>query len=93
LRLIDHGLCFHEEEKLRSVIWDFAGQTIPADLLKGLGELHAALNETDGLRQRLSAHLSEAELLALQERGRKLLGGQTFPLPPEDRRAFPYPPI
>ena len=93
LRLIDHGLCFHEEEKLRSVIWDFAGQTIPADLLKDLGQFQAALNETDEWRQRLALHLSEAELLALQERCRRLLEGRMFPLPPADRRAFPYPPI
>ncbi len=31
--LIDHGLCFHEEDKLRTVIWDYAGQSIPDELL------------------------------------------------------------
>ena len=37
--LIDHGLCFHEEDKLRTVIWDYAGQPIPDDLLKALAHL------------------------------------------------------
>jgi hypothetical protein len=34
--LIDHGLCFHEEDKLRTVIWDFAGQPMPPELLADL---------------------------------------------------------
>jgi uncharacterized repeat protein (TIGR03843 family) len=38
---IDHGICFHAEPKLRTVIWDFAGQPIPADLLADLRRLRA----------------------------------------------------
>ncbi|MBK7450828.1 MAG: hypothetical protein IPJ47_15995 [Anaerolineales bacterium] len=33
---IDHGICFHEEPKLRTVVWDFAGQAIPDELLAPL---------------------------------------------------------
>ncbi|MBI3762883.1 MAG: SCO1664 family protein, partial [Chloroflexi bacterium] len=36
LWLIDHGICFHSEPKLRTVIWDFAGEPIPDDLLADL---------------------------------------------------------
>jgi hypothetical protein len=37
--LIDHGICFHIEDKLRTVIWDFAGEAIPEDLKKALARL------------------------------------------------------
>ncbi|RJP51957.1 MAG: SCO1664 family protein, partial [Anaerolineaceae bacterium] len=38
---IDHGLCFHEEDKLRTVIWDFAAEPIPDSLLSPLSRLSA----------------------------------------------------
>ena len=38
LYAIDHGVCFHEEDKLRTVIWDFAGQEIPDELLAPLSQ-------------------------------------------------------
>jgi uncharacterized repeat protein (TIGR03843 family) len=34
--LIDHGICFHVEDKLRTVIWDFAGEPIPGELKANL---------------------------------------------------------
>ena len=37
LWLIDHGLCFHEEDKLRTVIWDYAGQSISDDFCEAIG--------------------------------------------------------
>ena len=40
LWLIDHGICFHAEDKLRTVIWDFAGEPIPENLLADLRRLH-----------------------------------------------------
>ena len=43
LYLIDHGLCFHAEDKLRTVVWDFAGEPIPEDLLAALSALRADL--------------------------------------------------
>ena len=36
---IDHGLCFHEEDKLRTVLWDFAGEAIAGDLLACLASV------------------------------------------------------
>ena len=39
---IDHGLCFHEEDKLRTVIWDAAGHAIPANLLASLAQVPVA---------------------------------------------------
>jgi hypothetical protein len=86
LWLIDHGLCFHEEDKLRTVIWDFAGQAIPADLL-------SHLSYTGSWRGVLEPYLSRREIAAVLARAKALLASRVFPHAPESRRAFPYPPI
>ena len=87
--LIDHGLCFHEEDKLRTVIWDYAGQSIPGNLLKALA--HLPSNQI--LLTDLQPYLNPNEIAALIARAKTLISSGIFPLPPEDRRAFPYPPI
>jgi uncharacterized repeat protein (TIGR03843 family) len=86
LYAIDHGVCFHEENKLRTVIWDFAGQAIP-------GELLPPLFQTDSWSAIFESYLSPEEIAALQCRAEKLLASKVFPRAPRDRRAFPYPPI
>jgi uncharacterized repeat protein (TIGR03843 family) len=89
LWLIDHGLCFHEDDKLRTVIWDYAGELIPEDLLEILTRLPA----DQKLQADLQAHLSPREISALIKRAKALVSSGVYPLPPEHRRAFPYPPI
>lgn len=91
LYAIDHGLCFHADEKLRTVIWDFAGEEIPAELLDGMETLLTAL--TESLASVLSAYLLPEELRMLEARTRALLHEKTFPQPPMSRRAYPYPPV
>jgi uncharacterized repeat protein (TIGR03843 family) len=91
--LIDHGLCFHEEEKLRTVIWDFSGEPIPLDLLDGLRRFKTLINEKGELFNKLAGFLSVQELTALELRCERLLADGFFPTPPNDRRAFPYPPV
>jgi hypothetical protein len=86
LYVIDHGICFHEENKLRTVIWDFAGQPIPDELL-------APLSQTDSWSALLESYLSPREITALQRRAERLCNTRVFPRTPRDRRAFPYPPI
>ena len=93
LFLIDHGLCFHAVDKLRTVVWDFAGQPIPAELLSALSGLSTRLSEPGDLAAELGAYLDAEEITALQSRARALLREGWFPFPPADRRAFPYPPI
>jgi uncharacterized repeat protein (TIGR03843 family) len=83
---IDHGICFHEQDKLRTVIWDFAGQPIPAELL-------SLLARTSELPPLLKPYLSPGEISALLARAEYLTSLKAFPLPPKDRRAFPYPPV
>jgi uncharacterized repeat protein (TIGR03843 family) len=93
LWLIDHGLCFNVEEKLRTVIWDFAGQEIPADLLNDLGALQEKLVPPSAFLEELQAHLDHEEINALARRAAHLTKLNTFPFPPNDRRAYPYPPV
>lgn len=86
LYAIDHGICFHEEDKLRTVLWDFGGQKIPDDL-------KARLTLPPSLLTGLEPHLSPGELAALQTRAERILNRGTFPRQPRDRRAIPWPPL
>ncbi len=87
-QLIDQGLCFHAEAKLRTVIWDFRGEAIPADLLDDLRRLAANF---DGLRAELAELLSPDEIDALKARLDDWIAIGHFPMPPENMRAVPYP--
>lgn len=87
LYAIDHGVCFHSQDKLRTVIWDFAEEPLPAELLPGLQTL--GQNRPDFLAE----WLTPEELSALTARAQRLLAENRFPPPPADRRAFPYPPL
>lgn len=86
LYAIDHGVCFHEENKLRTVIWDFAGQPVPEELL-------APLADTGRWSALFANYLSLTEVTAMQNRAQKIFGAKIFPQAPSDRRAFPYPPL
>jgi hypothetical protein len=88
LWLIDHGVCFHIEPKLRTVIWDFAGQTIPGELLDDLASLRKQLQPNGAARQLLLALLSDSEIDALDLRARRLIETGSMPTPGPDR---PYP--
>lgn len=89
LWLIDHGICFHHHEKLRTVIWDFAGQPIPAPLLADVDAFLTRMDDPD-LADRLASLLSPREVVTLRERGQRLLSDGTFPLP-GDERPYPWP--
>jgi uncharacterized repeat protein (TIGR03843 family) len=80
---IDHGLCFHVQPKLRTVIWDFAGEPLDDPDLAGI----ARLAEGD-LAERLNGLLHTEEYRALQKRARRLLEVRKLPEPRTDR---PYP--
>jgi uncharacterized repeat protein (TIGR03843 family) len=97
LWLIDHGICFHDEEKLRTVIWEFAGQPIPADLHSDLATFHQWLAAPDGdetsLAGALAPYLTQPEITALERRAARLLRMRRFPRPSSRRRAYPWPPV
>jgi len=91
LWLIDHGLSFHQEDKLRTVIWDHAGERIPDRLLTDLENILPDLVPEGALQRALQPHLLPQEIEALRSRARNLLSSGVFPHPPEDRRAYPWP--
>ncbi|HET9671994.1 MAG TPA: SCO1664 family protein, partial [Actinomycetota bacterium] len=92
IHAIDHGLCFSTEPKLRTVLWDFAGEPIPEALRPDLTRLADGVR-SGPLRGELSALLDDAELEALAGRAAATAELATFPTPHPDRRAFPWPPI
>jgi uncharacterized repeat protein (TIGR03843 family) len=80
---IDHGLCFHVQHKLRTVIWDFAGEPVDEDDLEAVERLVAG-----GLPERLTGLLHAEECRALLKRARHLLDERCLP---EPRTDHPYP--
>jgi uncharacterized repeat protein (TIGR03843 family) len=80
---IDHGLCFHEQPKLRTVIWDFADEPLDDELMDDVARLGAC-----GLPRALANLLRDEEADALAERVRGLLRTRRLPEPRSDR---PYP--
>lgn len=91
--LIDQGLCFHVDDKLRTVVWDFGGEPIPPGLAADLERLDEDLARGSALREALEQHLRGGEVSALAARARKLLEAGCFPLPPSSRRSYPWPPV
>lgn len=91
---IDHGICFHVEYKLRTVIWEFSCETIEDVYLSDLAMLREELIDTDSnLHQTLTEFLSQAELAAMRKRVEHLLRTHIYPAPLSHRRNFPWPPI
>ncbi|CAB5004687.1 unannotated protein [freshwater metagenome] len=85
----DHGVTFHADDKLRTVLWQWADiafdskelhllNTFVQDLSNDLGEL-------------LQKHLTAAEIAALTARTQKLIANGRFPLPSKDWPAVPWP--
>jgi hypothetical protein len=88
--LIDHGVCFHRDYKLRTVIWDFIDMPIPDDLLNDLQTFIDALSAGSEASAVLNSLLSEQEIQAMLKRGRELLDQRTFP-EPGPGRPYPWP--
>jgi len=86
---IDHGLTFHAEPKLRTVLWGFAGEAIPQPLVDALSRLKSQL--AAGLSARVSGLLSEDEAVGLSDRLEELIRVPVHPHPPDDRPAVPWP--
>jgi hypothetical protein len=95
--LIDHGICFHVEDKLRTVIWDFAGEPIPENLCADLFSFSTALSPVDDASSQLASslkpYLSADEISALAERASHLASTGRFPNPDQGRRQYPWPPV
>jgi uncharacterized repeat protein (TIGR03843 family) len=88
---VDHGVCFHEEPKLRTVLWGWADEPLPAEATPVLTALSAALDGPLGAA--LAPHLTRAELLAMADRIQALRNTGRFASPNPDWPAVPWPPI
>ncbi len=87
----DHGVCFGEEYKLRTVLWQWRGRKLPARALDALARLRAEL-ATGPLADELPQRLTADEITATRQRVDLLLQAGVHPYPPEDWPAVPWPP-
>jgi hypothetical protein len=87
---IDHGLTFHPVPKLRTVIWDFAGERVPDALV---GAVRRVCDDLDGgeLTGRLEGLLSPHEVDAIRDRARRLLAHPVLPAPDPSHHCYPWP--
>ena len=88
---IDNGLSFHQDEKLRTVIWDYAGEAISAELIGDVEELIPSLDGGGQAAVSLEGFLSEGEIELLRRRAERVLEEGHLPAPPSGRRAYPWP--
>jgi hypothetical protein len=86
---VDHGVCFSEEPKLRTVLWGWMGAPLDPAELDVLRRLRSALDGTLGAS--LASLLSGREVAATRRRVDRLLGDGCFPVPDPDRPAIPWP--
>jgi hypothetical protein len=86
---IDHGVCFHQEPKLRTVLWDLAGEPLDPPVVADLEALAAAAAGGE-LAGRLRGLLDEAEVAALARRAMALARAGRLP-GPRGGRSYPWP--
>lgn len=84
----DHGVTFHSEDKLRTVIWQFSGEKIDKQEML-LIESASALDYPN----LFESYLTQDEIAAIYERINQLLKSGRFPSPSENWPAIPWPPV
>jgi uncharacterized repeat protein (TIGR03843 family) len=88
----DHGVCFAEEYKLRTVLWQWRGRRLTASAVEKLRCLQPAL-DAGPLAEELSRWLTPDEVDATKRRVELLLEHRVHPYPPEGWPAVPWPPL
>ncbi|WP_431032536.1 SCO1664 family protein [Streptomyces sp. P6-2-1] len=91
LHAIDHGVTFHTDNKLRTLLWGWAGEPLPQESLAALALLTGALEGPLG--ELLAPLLTEAEITALGARVASLRETGVHPEPSEEWPAIPWPPV
>lgn len=84
----DHGVTFHEEDKLRTVLWQWAGDDLTDDEISRLQEIARVVSEKTEL---FSPHITSREFFALKGRISKLIDQAKMPSPSEDWPPIPWP--
>ena len=90
LRGCDHGVTFHEEDKLRTVLWQWADKPLSDAEKMQLNELRDGLIQEPGEVNEL---ITEREYEALLQRIERLLETESFPTPSDEWPAVPWPPF
>jgi hypothetical protein len=91
--VIDHGVCFHEEPKLRTVIWEFVGERFPEGTDRDLASFLDDLGSDGAASRELATLLAPEEVQALVTRTRGLRDLGVYPEPEPGDRPYPWPPI
>jgi uncharacterized repeat protein (TIGR03843 family) len=86
---VDHGICLHRENKLRTVLWGFLGEQLSIVVLDVLRRVRSRLDGELGVA--LAEHLTRAEVRAVRDRADHLLTTETFPAPNGTWPAIPWP--
>ncbi|MFG3322964.1 SCO1664 family protein [Streptomyces sp. NPDC048171] len=90
---IDHGVTFHVENKLRTLLWGWAGDPLTGEALAALDALREALKDGGALALRLGDLITPAELDATRARVDTLLASGKHPEPGGEWPAIPWPPV
>ncbi|MFF3752697.1 SCO1664 family protein [Streptomyces sp. NPDC002018] len=93
LYAIDHGVTFHADDKLRTLLWGWAGDALTPEALDVLARLEDALAESAPLATRLAELITPAETEALRARVRELRRTGRHPEPSGQWPAIPWPPV
>jgi uncharacterized repeat protein (TIGR03843 family) len=102
---VDHGICFNVDPKLRTILWGWAGESLPPECMQVLTRLESELDgrgvnsgdaeseEPDCLAARLRRHLTAGEIARTRQRVQHLLRTGRFPRPPVHGPRIPWPPF
>ncbi|MCA1821233.1 MAG: SCO1664 family protein [Pseudonocardia sp.] len=86
---VDHGICLHRENKLRTVLWGFLGDKLSPAVLDVLRRVRSDLDGALGVA--LAEHVTRVEVRAVRDRADQLLTTKTFPAPNGNWPAIPWP--
>jgi uncharacterized repeat protein (TIGR03843 family) len=86
---VDHGVCFHVDDKLRTVLWGWSGARLDDEELDAVGQVA----DDDALAETLREHLTAREVDALRRRCARLLRTRAFPLADGGWPSIPWPPF
>jgi uncharacterized repeat protein (TIGR03843 family) len=86
---VDHGVCFNTEEKLRTVLWGWAGRRLRQEDVVALQKVQEGLDGSLG--EQLAQHLTRSEVAVTRRRVRRLLKAGVMPMPSESWPAIPWP--